>query len=208
MEFIFACNDEKNDNGKLIIECKNENIHNKIFGVIRTTNIEITGIINDEIETTKFIFEGKYTFVKKCACYMDNVLIKSKFNFGNGTAYQGEYNKDFFKKGKIIFKNYQIHEGEFENESLKKGKLIFTDGRILEGEFENNFLKKGKKIFTDGQILEREFENNETLCVICLEHERKMVFGCGHCCVCEKCSPNLDKCPLCRSKGKCFKIYL
>jgi hypothetical protein len=38
-------------------------------------------------------------------------------------------------------------------------------------------------------------------CVVCLENNTNILFySCGHSCVCDKCSPGLDKCPLCRSR--------
>ena len=165
--------------------------------------------------------------------FENGYLIKGKCILPSGQIHEGEFENNYLIKGKEILPSGQIEEGEFEN-YLIKGKIILPSGQIYEGEFENGSLIKGKKIFPDGQIEKIEYINNnsikekisknkinimppkkletnnkseETLCVICLEHEKKMTFDCGHFCVCEKCGPKLNACPLCRKKGKCFKIY-
>lgn len=49
----------------------------------------------------------------------------------------------------------------------------------------------------------REEKKSEHLCVVCNESPRKIVLGCGHYCMCEKCSINVkgssNMCPLCRN---------
>ena len=182
------------------------------------------------IEGKIFDKESKLLMVGE---FKKNYLIKGKIIFPSGQIHEGEFENNYLIKGKEILPSGQIEEGEFEN-YLIKGKIILPSGQIYEGEFENGSLIKGKKIFPDGQIEKIEYINNnsikekisknkinimppkkletnnkseETLCVICLEHEKKMTFDCGHFCVCEKCGPKLNACPLCRKKGKCFKIY-
>jgi hypothetical protein len=49
------------------------------------------------------------------------------------------------------------------------------------------------------------------ICVVCMEDEERSsyVFSCGHCCVCDKCAPNVAKeCPLCRTVGSCNKLLV
>lgn len=45
-------------------------------------------------------------------------------------------------------------------------------------------------------------------CVICLEDNVDTVFTqCGHMCCCVGCGLGLDKCPICRIKGRAIKVY-
>mmetsp|Transcript_31186 Transcript_31186/g.79503 ORF Transcript_31186/g.79503 Transcript_31186/m.79503 type:complete len:485 (-) Transcript_31186:467-1921(-) len=45
-------------------------------------------------------------------------------------------------------------------------------------------------------------------CVICLEEYAETVFTqCGHMCCCVGCGLGLDKCPICRIKGRAIKVY-
>jgi hypothetical protein len=45
-------------------------------------------------------------------------------------------------------------------------------------------------------------------CVICLEENAETVFTqCGHMCCCVGCGLGLDKCPICRIKGRAIKVY-
>ena len=48
----------------------------------------------------------------------------------------------------------------------------------------------------DSQDYKRE--DGPQTCVICLSRPMEMVFGCQHVCVCEGCSREIDKCPICR----------
>ncbi|KAK9816435.1 hypothetical protein WJX72_000210 [[Myrmecia] bisecta] len=46
-----------------------------------------------------------------------------------------------------------------------------------------------------------------SLCVVCLERQCDMVFTCGHLCACERCSRQMDKCPICRHRSRAIKVY-
>lgn len=48
-------------------------------------------------------------------------------------------------------------------------------------------------------------------CLICTERPRNMVFSpCHHMCICEQCANTIQdiKCPVCRSAGEVFKVYI
>ena len=45
------------------------------------------------------------------------------------------------------------------------------------------------------------------LCVICLERQPETVFPCGHLCACERCGGGLQRCPICRTRGRPIRVY-
>lgn len=48
----------------------------------------------------------------------------------------------------------------------------------------------------------------EGLCVVCFAHECDTVFpACGHMCACSACAPALARCPICRARGSCIRVY-
>ncbi|GIL72896.1 hypothetical protein Vretifemale_3175 [Volvox reticuliferus] len=45
-------------------------------------------------------------------------------------------------------------------------------------------------------------------CVVCLDRDSDIVFsGCGHMCVCNACSVNLQKCPICRVASRTIRVF-
>lgn len=57
--------------------------------------------------------------------------------------------------------------------------------------------------------LPKNDDDDSRLCVVCMDRNKTHVFtSCGHACVCEACSSNIDTCPLCRTKGKCIKLFI
>ena len=46
-------------------------------------------------------------------------------------------------------------------------------------------------------------------CVVCMDKPLEMVFvPCGHICVCEECSAQITRCPICRSRTQmAVKVY-
>jgi hypothetical protein len=47
-----------------------------------------------------------------------------------------------------------------------------------------------------------------SVCTVCLEGALEMVWvPCGHMCLCQGCVPSVDRCPLCRCRGKAIKVY-
>lgn len=44
-------------------------------------------------------------------------------------------------------------------------------------------------------------------CSVCIDEQSEMAFTCGHVCFCYTCSPNVDKCPLCRRQGQKIKLF-
>lgn len=49
---------------------------------------------------------------------------------------------------------------------------------------------------------------SEGLCVVCFARESNTVFpACGHMCVCVACAPALARCPICRARGACIRVY-
>jgi hypothetical protein len=47
---------------------------------------------------------------------------------------------------------------------------------------------------------EPEGERTIAECAVCLETATHLVSPCGHFCLCETCSKNMAKCPLCRGE--------
>ena len=47
-------------------------------------------------------------------------------------------------------------------------------------------------------------------CSVCLEEDvlSEYTFECGHPCMCQKCSPNIKECPMCRCEGLLLRIYI
>ena len=57
------------------------------------------------------------------------------------------------------------------------------------------------------EVLHQKSDKKE--CVVCWEETSSHVFSCGHCCVCQKCAPNMaNECPLCRTVGSCNKLIV
>lgn len=53
-----------------------------------------------------------------------------------------------------------------------------------------------------------EAERGEGLCVVCFTCECNTVFqACGHMCACSGCAPALSRCPICRARGSCIRVY-
>ncbi len=54
-----------------------------------------------------------------------------------------------------------------------------------------------------------DVEEDKGKCVVCLDKDATMVFvECGHMCICELCQPGIGaKCPMCRTEGRCRRIY-
>ena len=52
-------------------------------------------------------------------------------------------------------------------------------------------------------------DQDQTLCVVCLERPRVMLFlTCAHLCACEECAPlMMGSCPLCRAEGATLRVY-
>ena len=51
-------------------------------------------------------------------------------------------------------------------------------------------------------------DSSERSCVVCLQADSDMIFpGCGHLCVCQRCGPQCDKCPICRSRMRAIRVY-
>lgn len=51
-------------------------------------------------------------------------------------------------------------------------------------------------------------DQGEGLCTVCFEQRSDMVFtGCGHLCTCQRCSRNLDRCPICRNASNTVRVY-
>ena len=52
-------------------------------------------------------------------------------------------------------------------------------------------------------------DQDQTLCVVCLERPRVMLFlACAHLCACEECAPlMMGSCPLCRAEGATLRVY-
>ena len=49
---------------------------------------------------------------------------------------------------------------------------------------------------------------DQSLCVVCLERPRVMLFlTCAHLCACEACAPLMHACPLCRAEGALLRVY-
>lgn len=46
------------------------------------------------------------------------------------------------------------------------------------------------------------------VCVICFDRRPDEVFpGCGHLCVCHQCGAGLQRCPICRTRGRPIRVY-
>lgn len=46
------------------------------------------------------------------------------------------------------------------------------------------------------------------LCVVCLEEPSSTVYvNCGHMCCCYRCSLQLKRCPICRTRGDVIRVY-
>jgi len=48
----------------------------------------------------------------------------------------------------------------------------------------------------------------EGMCVVCFARPCDTVFpACGHMCACGGCAPALARCPICRARGGCIRVY-
>lgn len=55
---------------------------------------------------------------------------------------------------------------------------------------------------------EEKKEENNGKCICCYENEKTHIFKeCGHFCICENCSKNVDNCPICRNKSKTIRVF-
>ncbi len=46
------------------------------------------------------------------------------------------------------------------------------------------------------------------LCVICFDQQPEVVFpACGHMCACARCGGGLQRCPICRSRGRPIRVF-
>ena len=62
---------------------------------------------------------------------------------------------------------------------------------------------------TPAQSGDEADDQDQTLCVVCLERPRVMLFlTCAHLCACEECAPlMMGSCPLCRAEGATLRVY-
>jgi len=62
---------------------------------------------------------------------------------------------------------------------------------------------------TPAQSGDEADDQDQTLCVVCLERPRVMLFlACAHLCACEECAPLMvGSCPLCRAEGGTLRVY-
>ena len=120
----------------------------------------------------------------------------------------------------IIKKNYK-ELLELEKEKINKDKIFLQNCRldklidrmlILENDINLNIKKT---VFVSIQ----KYNDNE-LCCICMTNSKNIAYvNCGHLCVCNKCIENeylenkniknkwINKCPICKIKGKNIKIW-
>ena len=179
--------------------CKGEFLNGELVKGKITFRKEIE---NNLVRETKIIHKGEFE---------NGELIRGKKILSNGVQHQGEFLNGKLIKGKIIFPNGDIYEGNYENNHLIRGTKYFSNKIIHEGEFEKGNLIKGCIIFPNGKIQEKNYNKiikknkSEFKCIVCFENKKNMIFPCGHLCVCENCS--LNKCPLCRKPGRCFKVF-
>ena len=64
--------------------------------------------------------------------------------------------------------------------------------------------------YSDYSPIESNFASlpNEKLCAVCMEYEKQYAFNnCGHKCICKKCKPFINQCPLCRKPGNLILIF-
>ena len=63
----------------------------------------------------------------------------------------------------------------------------------------------------DGAVVAESSEDEgiaRGLCVICFDCQPELVFpACGHMCACAHCGGGLQRCPICRSRGRPIRVY-
>jgi hypothetical protein len=108
----------------------------------------------------------------------------------------------------IIHKNYSkwVRNGGFLNPGHDwVAKLTDgTKGRYIDSAlyFENGVIITIKDGLVTDKIIhpikDEKTQNEELKCTVCMENKRCIAFNCGHFCVCNGCSSELDTCPMCR----------
>ena len=108
-----------------------------------------------------------------------------------------------------LWKKFEIHELSYNRIYLltalssesKSGCLIkqpdFEDSLIKQPDFEDSLIKQPDLLITNLQ----SNPNTKGECVICLNERSIMaLMPCGHLCLCQKCHPGSDKCPICKTE--------
>ena len=90
--------------------------------------------------------------------------------------------------------------------NIVKSKDILYPNLPIKNSNINKDNDKDKKILN---VKDDGDENDNMKCIICLENDKSYLFMfCKHVCCCEKCSKNLNQCPICGNKiESSFKIY-
>jgi hypothetical protein len=72
-----------------------------------------------------------------------------------------------------------------------------------------SLLKNTRKL-KEAKLIEvyTEKSKEDKVCAICKDKSKTHAFLCGHVCVCEECASDLTQCPLCRKKGKAFRVFI
>lgn len=140
---------------------------------------------------------------------MDNIqklwLMKEKYKELEKRYFQLEYTGS---KRCEEFEDF-LHKKETDLNTLQKMKSIYLDQNISDLDY-YKLKNLEAKILLSLDYIQKEKQkvfmtttktnlNSKKTCVACYENEIKIVFKpCHHLCVCERCSPKMESCPLCR----------
>jgi len=125
-------------------------------------------------------------------------------SFRTWLASQGCKNNNYDDDDDDDDDEYRPVRGHFNMYSYMQNKL---EQAIAEENSTKRLLAERNKII-ETPIKPPEAPDDNRLCVVCMDRNKTHVFiSCGHACVCEACS-NIDTCPLCRTKGKCIKLFI
>ena len=166
-------------NESAIIPFFPKTIKNNCLNLKCLDNIQKLQLLKEKyknLEKTYFNCELKGT--KKCEEYNDLLLKKQN--------YLNKYEKLY-----LIYNKHQINDLDYYELKNLESKIISTL---------NNF-----KIIKNKKLKEKTKGNmfGKKNCVVCFENEINILLKpCNHLCTCEKCTKQIDSCPMCRKKIK------
>ena len=166
-------------NESAIIPFFPKTIKNNCLNLKCLDNIQKLQLLKEKYKNLeKKYFNCELKGTKKCEEYNDLLLKKQN--------YLNKYEKLY-----LIYNKHQINDLDYYELKNLESKIISTL---------NNF-----KIIKNKKLKEKTKGNmfGKKNCVVCFENEINILLKpCNHLCTCEKCTKQIDSCPMCRKKIK------
>lgn len=146
------------------------------------------------------IIVNKYTKV-----YGEHCIVQGDYCeiYGDHCIVQGNYCNIYGNYALITGNHAMIYGHLCKNKGKNNRKITRINSGFVPTKitiFENK--EKDEKLNVEKLLTVQDIQSDKNCCVICNVNKKRVVFGCGHICLCRECTINLinnyDKpCPLC-----------